>query len=269
MITQPINGDVQYLFKDYQLELTKADDRSKKIKFDCSTVPAEVTLNMPAESGTVLTDNSTLNASGLKTQGTTVDVSGSSSAQADQVLVATSAAAASWKKLQVGQLDKVSLGTLADNEVLVYEQSTDSWKNKAVPLPAVVNSYVERVTSSAFQTTLAAPWSFGTSNVDYNNDMTDSAHFKAPVTGKYYLEVRANLRLPAPTDVSINFRDGANNLITWKRCNPNPLAPSGATFVQETLSTVAYLNQNATVQVDSTEGLIIEQDAMFKATLIQ
>ena len=222
MITVQTQNGLQYQVFDNQLALTKANDRSKKVLFDCSQIDADRTLQVPNHSGVLLTDQSNVNASGLKSSSTVVNVSNAAAPVAGQVLVATASDAALWKQLPFADLDGVAISSPQNNQVVIYDSNTGKWTNKAVPPPSLpltdltdveisapsdqqvlvyessssqwknmpvpfasyVDCYVKRAVVAEF-TDNTAPWTFPSVIYDGHNDMSDGSNFTAPVAGMY------------------------------------------------------------------------------------
>lgn len=256
MITNQVNGTIKYQYKDFQLELSKADDRTKNVKFDCSALTGEVSLSVPNQSGAILTDQSSVvNATGLRTQSGAVAVSASVAPQAGQVLVASAGNEAEWKNLPFNDLDDVEITAPANNQVVVYDSATSKWKNAAVPVQSIPDSYVFR-SNASFTQNVGDWWSFPTVTAPYtdkNSDMSDGITFSAPIKGVYQFTVRVDVQCPAPTHLSLTLHNvGTNSSMASVRSNPNAAADSDNNQCTVTLTALAYLEQSESVRVRHT-----------------
>jgi hypothetical protein len=87
-------------FQQDQIQITGEIDTTKRLNFDCDTnIPPNttITLQIPASSGELLTTESSITASALKTTGSAVIISNSSPPTTGQILKANSSTDASWQ----------------------------------------------------------------------------------------------------------------------------------------------------------------------------
>lgn len=136
MLSTANSGTIKMSFNTNQIEVTDSSDATKKMNFNCASVnPATtVTLTVPAQNGTILTNNSTqIDATHLKSATTSVSVN-TSTPSAGQILTAISDSVATWQNAGTG-----SAPPFNDN-VALLQDSADTSKKLIIDINNVPSS---------------------------------------------------------------------------------------------------------------------------------